>query len=196
MNISSITRSLNQSSLDQVFADLSPDQTKVFGVRWQKNQHLLANDPLQAGIDFHSTLPLLWDFAANPTPTQRAYLGWLSALRRAIGSLDADGADAEVRMPAFSITPTGTCDLLIYKTNRIVGVVETKVIVHGCRFTPRARDLFQLASYAHLQSASIPPARLWVALAYIELETKAVRFMVFKNSNTLVTRALEMRAAA
>lgn len=196
MTITDITRSLPRATANAAFADLEPDTIHAFPVRHTKNQHLLSSVPLDAGTHFHGSLRLLCDFEEQPTPTERAYLGWISALRRAVLSLGVDELSIETDLKACGGVCHGTCDLLVHGGPARTGVIEAKVIVSGTQETPRGRDLVQLASYARLIAGTRSFDGVWAGLAYVELETRLVRLFVFNSSRELIGRALNVLRAA
>lgn len=196
MTITDITRSLPRETANFAFADLQPDSVHPFPVRWTKNQHLLSGIPLDAGTQFHRALRLLCDFDQQPTPTERAYLGWISALRRAVLSLGVEELGIENDLEACGGVCHGTCDLLVRGGPAPIGVIEAKVIVSGTQEILRGRDLVQLASYARLVAENGSFDDVWAGLAYVELETRLVRLSVFNSSRQLVLRALDVLRAA
>jgi len=196
MTITDITRSLPQAATSSAFADLRPDTVQTIPVRWTKNQHLLSGVPLDAGTQFHRTLRLLCDFEQQPTPTERAYLGWVSALRRAVLSLGVDELSIETDLEACGTVCHGTCDLLVHGGPAPLGVIEAKVIVSGTQDVLRGRDLVQLASYARLIAGHRSFDSVWAGLAYVELETRLVRLSVFNSSRGLVMTTLNLLHAA
>lgn len=196
MTITSITRSLPLSATNSAFADIHPDSVHTVPVRWTKNQHLLSSVPLDAGTQFHRTLRLLCNFDQKPTPTERAYLGWVSALRRAVLSLGVEELRIETDLEACGAIYHGTCDLLVHGGPTPLGVIEAKVIVAGTQETSRGRDLAQLASYARLVAGRRSFDEVWAGLAYVELESRLVRLSVFKSSRNLVIKTLHLLKAA
>jgi hypothetical protein len=196
MTISDIARSLPRETANAAFANLQPDAVHTLPVRHTKNQHLLSDVPLDAGTQFHRTLRLLCDFDQQPTPNERAYLGWISALRRAVLSLGIEELSVESDLEACGGVCHGTCDLLVQGGPAPIGVIEAKVIVSGTQEIPRGRDLVQLGSYARLVAANRSFDEVWAGLAYVELETRLVRLLVFNSSRPLVSRTLNILRAA
>lgn len=196
MTITDITRSLPRNATNSAFADLLPDSVHTFPVRWTKNQHMLSGIPLDAGTQFHRALRLLCDFDEQPSPTERAYLGWISALRRALVSLGVEELSIECALEARRGDLHGSCDLLVRGGPAPVGVIEAKVIVSGIQEIPRGRDLVQLASYARMAAGIGSFDDVWAGLAYVELETRMVRLAVFNGSRELITRASNLVRAA
>lgn len=195
-SITRLTRSLDRNSLAGAFTDLEPDRIQSHPIRWAKNQHLMAKEPLKAGIQFHRTLDLLFDFAAQPTEEQRAYLGWVSALRRAIAALGADEitTNADLAIPGKSYR--GTSDIVLQGGPAALGVIECKVILAGEQKEARAKDAMQLAAYSQLLAGRGSYDDVWAALAYVEIESRLVRMMLWESARPLIERASPLLRAA
>lgn len=104
--------------------------------------------------------------------------------------------DIETDLDACGGVCRGTCDLLVRGGPAPIGVIEAKVIASGTQETPRGRDLAQLASYARLIAGRRSFDDVWAGLAYVELETRLVRFSVFNSSRSLVMKTLNLLHAA
>jgi len=195
-SVTSITRSLDKRRLDGAFTDLHPDRTYAQPVRWTKNQHLLASNSLEAGIQFHRALDLLFDFSAQPSEGQRAYLGWISALRRAIVALGAEEiiTNADLAIPGKSYH--GTSDIILHGGPAARGVVECKVILKGDQTEARPKDTMQLAAYCQLLAGRGSYDDIWAALAYVEIETRLVRLLVWDSARPLIECAAPLLRAA
>lgn len=195
MNVTDITRSLPPRSTENAYRGIHPDAVQIATVNKLKHQHLLSNDPLTAGNDLHHLLRRMSD--SDPlSPTESAYFPWVSAMRRMVWALGAWQMDIDAPLKACRNVPNGTCDLLVHGGPKKRGVLEVKVIVRGTQETPRARDIVQLASYCLLLAGAGSFDALWAGVVYMELETRLVRLLVFKNARPIIEPALELFSAA
>lgn len=195
MSITDITRSLNQHTANRVFHDIVPDAIDEAAVRRVRHPELIAKDPLLAGNTIHRLLSRMAD--NDPlSPVESAHFPWVSALRRLVWSLGANQMDIDVNLPAHGHVPHGTCDLLVHGGPKPRGILEVKVIAKGAKSSPRARDLVQLAAYARLCAGKGSFDDLWAGLAYLELETRMVRLMVYNNARDIIVPALPLIRAA
>ena len=195
-SITSLTRSLDRNSLAGAFTDLEPDRIQCHPVRWSKNQHLLATAPLNAGIEFHNALGLLFDFETKPTPKERAYLGWVSALRRAIVALGAEEITTNADLSLSGKSYHGTGDIVLRGGPAARGVLECKVILDGEQNEARAKDAMQLAAYCQLLAGRGSYDEVWGALAYVEIESRLVRLMVWDSARPLIECAAPLLRSA
>jgi len=196
MNVTTITRSLDRNSLAGAFTNLKPDHSLTSFIRWAKNQHLLATTPLDAGVQFHGALGLLFDFDAQPTQTQRAYLGWVSALRRGLTALGVEQITTNANVADRGKPYHGVSDILAIGGPAARGVVECKVILKGDQTEARPKDTMQLAAYSQLLAGRGSYDDIWAALAYVEIETRLVRLLVWDSARPLILCAAPLLRAA
>jgi len=195
MTVTDITRSLSKSTTEHAFNGIVPDSIHEARVRRIKHPELLSTDPLDAGNTIHGLLSRMAD--NDPlTPVESAHFPWVSSLRRLVWGLGADQMDIDVALSAHGHVPHGTCDLLVYGGPKPRGILEVKVIAKGAKSSPRARDLVQLAAYARLCAGRGSFDDLWAGLAYLELETRMVRLMVYNNARDIIVPALPFLRAA
>lgn len=195
-SITTITRSLDRSTLNGAFLNLKPDRILSIPVRWTKNQHLMSKAPLEAGIEFHNALALLCDFDAQPTPTERAYLGWVSALRRAIVVLDAVEVTTNAAVADANKPYHGTSDIIVHGGPAERGVIEAKVILTGKQTEVRAKDAVQLAAYCQLLAGRGSYDDIWCSLSYVEIESRLVRMLVWDSARPLIESAAPLLRSA
>jgi len=196
MNVTTITRPLDSNSLAGAFTALKPDSVLNYPVRWAKNQHLMATRPLVAGIQFHNALELLFDFDSEPTQAERAYLGWVSALRRAITALGVEEITTNAELAGHGKPYHGVSDITAVGGPAAHGVIEAKVILHGSQMEVRAKDAAQLAAYSQLLAGRGSYDDVWAALAYVEIESRLVRLMVWDSARPLIECAAPLLRSA
>lgn len=196
MNVTTITRSIDSNSLAGAFTALKPDSVLNSPVRWAKNQHLMATQPLVAGIQFHNALELLFDFDSEPTQAERAYLGWVSALRRAITALGVEEITTNAELAGHGKPYHGVSDITAVGGPAAHGVIEAKVILHGSQMEVRAKDAAQLAAYSQLLAGRGSYDDVWAALAYVEIESRLVRLLVWNSARPLIECAAPLLRSA
>lgn len=195
MTISTITKTMNRNAANAAYADVLPDLIRTLPVRVGKLQHLIPENPLSAGIQFHALLQRMADSEAL-SPREKALLPWLTALRTEIGALGVWQTEIEANLESKGIVPNGTCDLLVQGGPAPSGVIEVKVISRGTQPAPRGRDLAQLTSYAMLNTERQRYDDVWAAMAYVELETGLVRLFIYNSVSPLVEHTLRLLRAA
>lgn len=195
MSITDITRSLSHATAAAAFQGIEPDQIRTSPVRRLKYLHLISSDPLTAGNDIHRLLERMGDNKPL-SAAESAYFPWISTLRRLVWDLGADQMDIDVALSSQGRVPHGTCDLLVHGGPRRRGIIEVKVIAKGTQSKPRARDLTQLAAYARLQAGRGSFDQVWAGLAYLELEQRTVRLMIYNNSREIILPTLALLRAA
>ena len=195
MSVTTLTRSLPQRISDAAFRFLNPDIIRVSTVKVGPYSHLISPDPLTAGSDFASLLQRMGDIAPLASE-EKAYLPWMVELRKMVWGLGAWKMEIESPLGSKGPIPHGICDLLVYGGPQHRGVIEVKVVTRGSVNIPRGRDLSQVGAYARLVAGNGSFDRVFAAVAYVELETPAVRLFGVSNARELVTTTLELFKAA
>jgi len=105
-------------------------------------------------------------------------------MRSAFWAAGAQSIDIE--KPVEGDTLSGVCDLVAVGGEQTIAA-EVKTVRYGSVATPRLRDLAQLAAYSHVllenRSRPAPPLSAW--LIYIELATRSVVLMQFRDASRL-----------
>lgn len=195
MNVTTLTRSIPKHTSNAAFSSLSPDIIRVSSVKAGPHSHLISPDPLTAGNAFASLLQRMGD-SGPLADEEKAYLPWMVELRKIVWGLGAWKMEIEAPLHSKGPTPRGICDLLVYGGPQHRGVIEVKVVTRGSVKTPRGRDLSQVGAYARLVAGKGSFDRVFAAVAYVELETPAVRLFGVSSARELVTTTLELFKAA
>lgn len=195
MNVTTLTRSIPRHVSDAAFSFFAPDIVRVSNVNPGRHANLISADPLTAGTAFASLLERMGDNYPL-SPTEKAYLPWMVALRKMVWGMGAWQMDIEAPLSAIGHVPQGICDLLVHGGPQRRGVIEVKVLTRGSVKTPRGRDLVQVGAYARLLAKHGSFDDVFAAVAYVELEAKAVRLLGVSNARKLVTTTLQLLKAA
>jgi len=194
MNITTITRSLSSSDLENAYVNLIPDIERVARVEPTPLEFLVPAEPLEAGNAFHHLLTRMKD-KAPLSNREKALLPWLTALRVQLRQLGVRQMSAEADLRAFRGTPHGVCDLLVAGGPAPQGVIEVKVVATGSVASPRDRDLAQLGAYARLAARNRNYKQVWAGVAYVELRHRRVRLYGYSNVRKLVFDTTDLLAA-
>jgi hypothetical protein len=173
----------------------SPEISETRAVIPSRDAALISSDLLQAGIDFHALLLRMAD-SAPFSKKEKGYLPYLTAMRGIIGDLGAYEMEIESPLKAHRAIPAGVCDLLVHGGPTDLAVVEVNVVRRGEIVTARPLALLQLGAYARLVAGRRNFDSVWAAIAYIEIESKCVRFFATPSARGLATEAIERFQAA